>query len=266
MAEGVGRWATRTSIRGERIKSPSLYRLAGQFDQSPNDHGSVGEIIVTYLSALPLLQLKSLSEECQMPSLADIANNLKDRIWFTRIARIYSEKRLLRNELHSQLLLMFYAVYSIALSVTQLKYKPIPDDAAAVLGIILSVILFGLTFHMSSRGFPARAQRFKENYTNLQELFGRLEVAECQADSTELQKVIECVQVEYKTVIANSENHTTMDDRCARFPYGKNGTSRMLSSWDHTCVLAYSIGRYLSLGLLYVSPVVIYIFLLCAMK
>ncbi|MFZ3017749.1 MAG: SLATT domain-containing protein [Gallionella sp.] len=201
-----------------------------------------------------------------MPSLVDIAKNLKDRIWFTRIARIYSEKRLLRNELHSQLLLMFYAVYSIALSVTQLKYKPIPDDAAAVFGIILSVILFGLTFHMSSKGFPARAQRFKENYTHLQELLGRLEVAECQADLTKLQEVIEHVQVEYKTAITNSENHTTMDDRCARFPYGKKGTSRALTSWDYTCVLAYSAGRYVSLGLLYASPVVIYSYMLCAME
>ena len=201
-----------------------------------------------------------------MPSLADIAKNLNDRIWFTRIARIYSEKRLLRNELHSQLLLMFYAVYSIALSVTQLKYKPIPDDAAAVFGIILSVILFGLTFHMSSRGFPARAQRFKENYTHLQVLLGWLEVAECQDDSTKLQKAIESVQVEYRTAIANSENHTTMDDRCARFPYGKKGTSRMLTSWDYTCVLAYSIGRYLSLGFLYASPVVIYSYMLYAMR
>jgi hypothetical protein len=119
---------------------------------------------------------------------------------------------------------------------------------------------------MSSRGFPARAQRFKETYTHLQELLGRLEVAECQADAAKLQKVIEYVQVEYRTAIANSENHTTMDDRCARFPYGKKGTSRMLTSWDYTCVLAYSIGRYLSLGLLYASPVVIYSYMLCAMK
>lgn len=199
-----------------------------------------------------------------MPCLTDIAKNLKDRIWFTRIARIYSEKRLLRNELHSQLLLMFYAVYNIALSVTQLKYKPIPDDAAAILGIILSVILFGLSFHMSARGFPARAQRFKENYTHLQELLGRLEVAECQADPTKLQEAIEYVQAEYKTAIANSENHTTMDDRFARFPYGKKGTSRTLSNWDYTCVTFYSISRYLSLGLLYASPVVIYGYMLCA--
>ena len=179
-----------------------------------------------------------------MPTLTDIAKNLKDRIWFTRIARIYSEKRLLRNEFHSQFLLMFYAVYNIVLSVTQLKYKPIPDDAATILGIILSIILFGLSFYMSARGFPARAQRFKENYSHLQELFGRLEVAESQGDSTKLQKAIEYVQSEYRNAIEKSENHTTMDDRCARFPYAQEGMSRKLTCWDYTCVIFYLIGRY----------------------
>ncbi|MGE0047689.1 MAG: SLATT domain-containing protein [Acidithiobacillus sp.] len=201
-----------------------------------------------------------------MPCLTDIVNKLKDRIWFTRIARIYSEKRLLRNELHSQLLLMFYAIYSISLSVTQLAYKPISDKAAGVFGIILSITLFGLSFYISSRGFPARARHFKENYTRLQELFGQLEVAECQADSAELQKVIEYVQAEYGTAIANSENHTAMDDRCARFPYGRRGTSRTLTSWDYIYIWCYFISRYLSLWLLYGSPVLIYSYMIFAMN
>jgi hypothetical protein len=198
-----------------------------------------------------------------MPTLDGLTNNLKDRIWFTRIARIYSEKRLLRNEHHSQLLLMFYSVYIIALSVTQLKFKPIPDDASSVLGIILSVTLFGLSFHLSARRFSDRAQSFKENYTHLQELSGRLELAECKSDPAELQKVIEYVQAEYRSAIAYNENHTTMDDRCARFDYGKNLTSRELTCWDYFCVITYSVGRYLSLAILYTAPVFIYLYLLC---
>lgn len=196
-----------------------------------------------------------------MASLIDLAEQLKNRIWFTRIARIHAEKRLLRNEFHSQLLMMFYSVYSIALSVTLLKYKPITDDAGNVFGIILSVTLFGLSFHLNARGFPARAQRFKESYTHLQELYGRLDLALCQANPVVLQKVIEDVQRDYGAAISSTENHTTTDDRCARFPYG-NGSTRKLSAWDITCVIAYSIGRYLSLGLLYVLPPVIFIYML----
>jgi hypothetical protein len=198
-------------------------------------------------------------------SLGDLAKELKDRIWFTRIARIYSEKRLLRNEFHSQLLLMVYSVYSIALSVTLLKYRPISDDAGAVFGIILSVTLFGLSFHLSARGFSARAQRFKETYTRLHELLGRLDLAECQPDPTALQNAIELVQTEYRTAVAGSENHTTMDDRCARFLAGKGLTSRRLTRWDRICVFGYSAGRYLSLGVLYVSPIAIFGYMLCAM-
>lgn len=201
-----------------------------------------------------------------MATFEKLAGDLRDRIWFTRIARIHSEKRLLRNEFHSQLLLMVYSVYSIVLSVTLLKYEPISQDAGAVFGAVLSVTLFGLSFYQNARGFPARAQRFKENYTHLQELTGRLDLALCQPTPAVLQTAIEEVQAEYKTATANSENHTTTDDRCARFAYGQQRISRKLTEWDLFCVFAYSTGRYLSLGLLYLSPLAIFGYMLCTMQ
>lgn len=201
-----------------------------------------------------------------MPSINDVAKILKDRIWFTRIARINSEKRLLSNELHSQLLLMFYSVYSIGLSVTQLKYKPISDDAASVIGTILSVTLFGLAFHLNARGFAARAQRFKENYTLLQVLSGKIELAECQSNTATLEATIESVQAEYAAAIAGCENHTSIDDRCSRFPYDQKKLSRPLVGWDVPCIFAYRIGRFLGLALLYIFPVAIYSYLLCKMS
>jgi len=201
-----------------------------------------------------------------MPSINDVAKSLKDRIWFTRIARINSEKRLLNNDLHSQLLLMFYSVYSIGLSVTQLEYKLISDDAASVIGTILSVTLFGLAFHLNSRGFSARAQRFKENYTLLQVLSGRIELAECQSNIATLETTIESVQAEYAAAIAGCENHTSIDDRCSRFSYDQKKLSRPLVGWDFLCIFSYRIGRFLGLALLYISPVAIYSYLLCKMS
>lgn len=201
-----------------------------------------------------------------MPSLADVANKLRDRIWFTRIARIYSEKRLLRNEFHSQLLLMAYSVYNIALAVTLLKYKPISDDAGAVLGIILSVALFGLSFHLTARSFSARAQRFKENYTALQELSGRLDLAVCQSDQVALEDAIKQVQDEYGKAIVGCENHTTLDDRCARYLTGSDLTTRKLTCRDYVTVVGYSIGRYLVLSLLYVLPPALFIYILLCIK
>lgn len=201
-----------------------------------------------------------------MPSINDVAKSLKDRIWFTRIARINSEKRLLSNELHSQLLLMFYSVYSIVLSVTQLKYKPISDDAASVIGTILSVTLFGLAFHLNARGFAARAQRFKENYTLLQVLSGKIELAECQSNTATLEATIESVQAKYAEAIVGCENHTSIDDRCSRFPYDQKKLSRPLVGWDFLSIFAYRIGRFLGLALLYIFPVAIYSYLLCKMS
>lgn len=197
-------------------------------------------------------------EDQSVPSLTDVANKLRDRIWFTRIARIYAEKRLLRNELHSQLLLMAYSVYNIAVAVTLLKYKPISDDAGAILGIVLSVALFGLSFQLTARNFSVRAQRFKENYTLLQELLGRLELAELQTNQAILEETIKQVQDEYGRAIVGCENHTTLDDRCARYQYGSSLTTREPTCREKISVFGYSIGRYIVLGLLYMLPPVIF--------
>lgn len=198
-----------------------------------------------------------------MPSIFDLAKNLKDRIWYTRIARISSEKRLLSNEKHSQILLMLYSVYSIGLSVVQMKYKPISDDAASVIGVMLSVTLFGLAFHLNARGFAARAQRFKENYSLLQVFLGRIELAECQANDVNLKETLESVQKDYAAAIAGCENHTSMDDRCSRFSYNQKDLSRPLTCWDNLLVFTQKFGRIMGLMLLYVSPVAIYSYLLC---
>lgn len=197
-----------------------------------------------------------------MASPIEIAEQLKNRVWFTRIARIYSEKRLLRNELHSQLLLMAYSVYSIALSVILLKYKPISDDAGAVMGIILSVALFGLSFHLSARNFPIRAQRFKENYSYLQGLLDRLSLLEQNTAQAQLCDELATIQQDYQKAIVSSENHSTMDDRCARFLAGEDIT-RKLTRWEYVCVASYTLGRYAVLTLLYLAPPILFGYMLC---
>lgn len=198
-------------------------------------------------------------------SVASAANSLYDRIWFTRSARIQSEKRLLRNEHHSQLLLILYTIYSIALSAILMKFKPITDDQGAVFGLILSVALFGLSFHLTARGFMARAQRFRECYTQLQGLLDRITVARCYVDERRLLETVEAVQVEYQSLLAVCENHATIDDRRARF--ANNGlTSRIPTAWENIYVSLHAIGRHVFLALLYLSPIVVMIYLMCVKK
>jgi hypothetical protein len=134
------------------------------------------------------------------------------------------------------------------------------------LGIVLSVALFGLSFHLTARNFSARAQRFKENYTLLQELIGRLELVECQTDQAVLEETIKKVQDEYGKAIVGCTNHTTLDDRCARYPYGSGLTTRKLTPWEYVFVFGYSIGRYIALGLLYMLPPAVFGYMLICIK
>ncbi|MCD5360323.1 SLATT domain-containing protein [Chromobacterium aquaticum] len=196
-----------------------------------------------------------------MQSLINLIETTKDRIWFTRIARIQAEKRLLRNELHAQLLLMTYSIYSITLSVILLKFKIIPDDIGTILGIIISITLFGLSFLLNSMGFSARAQRFKENYIHLQTLINQLDLALCTTDSDSLKTAIKTTQEQYASAISNCENHTTTDDYIARFLYS-NLQTRKLSHGEWSYVIFHTVARLTLLCFLYFLPLFVFSYLI----
>lgn len=192
-----------------------------------------------------------------MPCVAKIAERLRNRIWFTRIARIHSEKRILRNEFHSHLLLIVYSIYSIILAIILMKFKIISDDMGAIIGIILSVTLLVLSLYLGNRGFSNRAQRFKEVYTKLHKLLDEIDFVLCKPNTDNQQAMLEEIQANYNLILVNNENHITIDDRYARFLEGSGLTSRKLTCWDWACVYSYLVGRYVILAALYAFPPVI---------
>ncbi|MBI1889282.1 MAG: hypothetical protein HYS18_01405 [Burkholderiales bacterium] len=66
---------------------------------------------------------QSAEANIEVVALKTAINALEDKLWFTRKARIYAEKRLLDFEFHAQLLLIVYSIYIVALSVVLLKFK-----------------------------------------------------------------------------------------------------------------------------------------------
>lgn len=93
-------------------------------------------------------------------------------LWLTAKARINSERRLRAYALISHLLLTWYAFWSIVFSVYQSKIGgAIGDVAASNLGIILSVLTFGLSLVISGFKFEERASTYRECYLKLQSLY-----------------------------------------------------------------------------------------------
>jgi hypothetical protein len=169
---------------------------------------------------------------------------LYNRIWFTRKARIQSEKRLLQNDFHAQLMLQLFSAYSIGLSIYLLKFHAtgLSDDAANVTLIVVSVLLFGIAPYISARNFKGRAEEFKTVYVKLQTLLNDLNRISWISSVDEAHAAYEVVEKEYARTLADSENHLEIDDAVGRF--GAKDISRPLSKRECTSVFLFYTRRW----------------------
>ncbi|WP_179403449.1 SLATT domain-containing protein [Burkholderia guangdongensis] len=169
---------------------------------------------------------------------------LYNRIWFTRKARIQSEKRLLQNDFHAQLMLQLFSAYSIGLSIYLLKFHAarLSDDAANVTLIVVSVLLFGIAPYISARNFKGRAEEFKTVYVKLQTLLDDLNRIDWTSSIESAHLEYEMVEKEYARTLASSENHLEIDDAVSRF--GVTGISRPLSKRECIAVILFFSRRW----------------------
>jgi len=184
---------------------------------------------------------------------------LSNRIWFTRKARIQSEKRLLQNDFHAQLMLQLFSAYSIGLSIYLLKFHAtgLSDDAANVTLIVISVLLFGIAPYVSARNFKGRAEEFKTVYVKLQTLLDDLNRIEWVSSVQEAHAAYELVEKEYARTLASSENHLEIDDAVSR--YGAKSITRPLSKREYVSVFLFFCRRWsIWLGGYIVPPMIFF--------
>jgi len=67
-----------------------------------------------------------------------------DNVWWTRKARIQTEKRLLSNALQSQVLLLWYSFSGVAVSIYYLKATASNQDLAGVAWVVYSVLVLSI--------------------------------------------------------------------------------------------------------------------------
>ena len=68
---------------------------------------------------------------------------MNDDIWFTYKSRIAAEVRLKNNDLHSQILLVWYAIASSAAAVVALRHERFAGPNTDIYTAILSIALLG---------------------------------------------------------------------------------------------------------------------------
>lgn len=170
---------------------------------------------------------------------------MRDNVWFTYKARIQAHKRLEWLDLHSQLLLVWYAILGTVLSVVAIKHPKVFGDDTDVMATILSVALLGVSLAVSNRDFRGRAIQMRRNYLGLHQLYRSVpkDIALTSDQS-----------VRYDELLNDSENHREIDDRIARI-LASQLTSRHPTVFESVHVIFWLLSRLVITIALYVAPV-----------
>lgn len=131
---------------------------------------------------------------------------LHDKIWITKKSRIQASQRLLLVDLHSQLILIWYAVFSVSASIYLLKFDH-AKEYTDILLIIYSILVLCASLFISGRNFKQRAMLLKQCVEKL----GHLYIQAKQAQKESKEEILNNISREYHEVLSVSENHSDSD-------------------------------------------------------
>lgn len=170
---------------------------------------------------------------------------VKDKIWFTYKARIQAHIRLSHLELHSQFLLVWYAILGAALSAVTIKYPNALGADTDLISAVLSIGLLAISLAVTNRDFRGRSIAMRQNYLELQILY----------NSISSQAEITCSDREqYHRLLCAVENHSDMDDRIFRVLHSSSLSSRKPRKIDYAWFFAYVVAQKTIIFTLYTAP------------
>lgn len=182
---------------------------------------------------------------------------LADRIWWTKKSRIQTEKRLLQKDIYSQIILLWYTVFSVFASIYELA-TPSNNNLFSVLMISLSVMIMAVTLFIGSRGFKERAMLVKQCYEQLSVLNNKANAINSNNNSY---NVID-LEAEYKNILSVCENHSDIDFKKAvvfeYFNTPKEHVDRLTKKPDcyyYFCVFGHMILNLIVSTLFVVIPI-----------
>lgn len=167
-----------------------------------------------------------------------------DDVWFTFKARIAAELRLKNNDLHSQVLLVWYAIVSSAAAIVALRYEKFAGPDTDIYTAVLSVALLAISMLITGRDYRGRALQMRANHIALKRFYDEL-----QAGTISAVKKPEL----YAKLLSECENHSSYDDRYFRVFNRKGLISRFPTKLDWIFMLVMCGcrgGGYLALYLL----------------
>ncbi len=178
---------------------------------------------------------------------------LSDRIWETRKTRIYTEKRLMNNELITERLMIWYSFFLVVASVCSLKTQGVDISLYCTVG---SIFVLVTSIYLSAQRYASRAATMKSHYISLELLECSVRNEEDNENMAELKNL----EKSYCALLNSIENHSDWDYLKLRFKRrnGANTTLGRFNTYDHLLyVCGYTI-RTLSIIILFILPIIFY--------
>lgn len=183
---------------------------------------------------------------------------IADNIWWTRKARIQTEKRLLSNARHAQLLLLWYSFFSVGASVYYLQFNS-QSEYSNVSWVIFSVLVLCVSGFINGLSYKERAAIVKDSYESLNSLYRKAKQENADA---------KLISNEYEQILSLCENHADIDyqialcdtylsHNCPRDP--EKGLDRWPTRYVWLVVLKRFAIRSFSVFILYSLPIIIFV-------
>lgn len=182
-----------------------------------------------------------------------------NKIWWTRKARIHTEKRLLANDFQSQVILLWYSFFGVSVSIYYLGFESgASEQLKSVSWVVYSVLVLVMSGFVNGLSLRSRAALIKDCYESLDQLYYK------SLSDGDQDHVFE----EYQKILSLCENHTDDDFNravCESFllhktPYCKENGLSILPTRYHWFTLGWSIfKRFSFLSIIYLLPVFLFI-------
>ncbi|MBG6070265.1 hypothetical protein IWX87_000005 [Polaromonas sp. CG_9.7] len=151
------------------------------------------------------------------------------------------------NDIHSQVLLVWYAIAALVIAIVGLKYKDFLGPDTDLYTATLSIVLLIISMLITARDYRGRAISMRTNHIALKLLYDELNIGNITPQ--EKPKI-------YSKLLSECENHSSYDDRYFRI---FSPTSRIPSYYEKIVEFIEISIRWLCIFILYFLPILIVI-------
>lgn len=166
---------------------------------------------------------------------------LSDKIWITRKSRIYAEKRLIKANTISNILIVWYSSILVFLTIWNLQF---PNTKLNIYLLFGSIVILVTSIVLTSQKYSERSLAMRNCYIKLDELYMKVKRAEEKSDND----LIQDLESEYSGVIQNIENHSDYDYLCVRFNLRETENTTLPPFTKFDC-FRYFLGQFREIGL-----------------